>query len=159
MGFFSFFKKKQWRCRNCKSDDGKFQIMMIITEVDIPAHTEYRDDQFEDYSKTKYKIVRCPQCGKYAVVGPFPPLCSRCHNECRNVYRTGAVDRTGARMWAYCTLPSGLYFPYCCNDFHKDDIGYYEELTTYNASGHEVFAGKQRVTLLPTLSPWEITLE
>ena len=143
MGFFSFLKKKQWRCCNCKTANGEHPILEVIEEG---------------------WILRCPLCGKYANVSKSPDNCFKCKSLKRGILKYGVVERTGyifhiARNYGYINYCQSCMLICEGERIFKDEKGYYVKLTTYNASGHEVLAGKQRVTLFPTLSPWEITLE
>lgn len=160
MKLLNIFKRKRWRCLKCQSPEGGHPVMEVIWDVDVPH--DYLEDRRND---VKYKLLRCPQCGKYAVVGPHPIIC-HCGAERRGVLRTGNTDYSGCRIRSYTPPKSGELLLYCrqceCSmdgPIYKDDKGAYIQLRSYNASGQEVDAGKTRVTLLPTLFYREVELK
>ncbi|MBQ3187686.1 MAG: hypothetical protein IJB62_09075 [Alistipes sp.] len=148
MGLFDIFKKKHWRCRRCKSSDGESQIMEVVAEWDAPH--DYSEDRPDDI---KFKIVRCPQCGNYAVVGPHPIKCCICKDKQRGVLKYGSMDYTGVLFRRGGCSGYGTYCTQCNlvsegTRIWKDEKGHYIQRYTYNGSGHEVEAGKQRITIL-----------
>ncbi len=134
--------------------------MEVIWDVDTPR--DYLEDRRND---VKYKLLRCPQCGKYAVVGPHPIIC-HCGAARRGVLRAGNTDYRGGIHRAIVSPKRGDLYLYCtrCENsidgrIYKDDKGAYIQLLAYNASGHVKDGGKTRVTLLPTLWSWEVELK
>jgi hypothetical protein len=104
------------------------------------------DCKDENGKTLNYKILQCPKCFRYAVVGNKKPHCAICGNFENGVY-IAQFDRTDYATFTYCTH-CGIYWRKIWGDrVRKDEKGYYYEIRSYNASGHEVIKGIGRIYL------------
>lgn len=133
------FGKKKWICDHCGNS-------MKIEE---------------DYDRY-YKILKCPKCFRYAVVGKKKPHCEKCGNILNGVLRAQGHNaylrdqRTTYYTYTYCTHCGIDWMEILGDRARKDEKGYYYEIRSYNASGHEVVKGIARIYLQETTNANEV---